>query len=67
MWGDYVQDYKKLYAYLLGQIDDALVLMLESRYADAYRLLHNACLAAEDAAAEEICDRNPNEKESSRC
>ena len=41
-------DYKKLYAYLLGQIDDALVFMLEGRYVDAYRLLQDACLSAEE-------------------
>ena len=42
-------DYKKMYAWLLGAIDDALTLMDSGDTKGAYEMLISACQTCEDA------------------
>lgn len=50
-------DYKKAYAFLLGKIDDGLILLQEGKAAEAYKLLHEACLMAEEMYLEDTEER----------
>ena len=53
-------DYKKMYAWLLGAVDDALILIESGNVKGAYDTLVAACHTCEDAYID-ACDEEPEE------